>query len=55
MNECMLCEPSEKEGRFLLDEILRAGNFGHYDKRIKHVENESNISLVIKWLIHSLR
>lgn len=54
-HECMLCEPSEKEGRFPLDEIFRAGNFGYYDKRIKYVENEGNVSLVVKWLIHSLR
>ena len=31
------------------------GHFGHYDKRIKHLENENNVSLVVKWLIHSLR
>lgn len=29
----MLVEPNEKEGRFLLEEIMLAGNFGHDDAR----------------------
>ena len=29
----MICEPNEKEGRKLLEEIMEGGNFGQYDTR----------------------
>ncbi len=32
-NEYMIVEPNEKEGRFILNEILLTGNMGHSDKR----------------------
>ena len=32
--EHMLTEPDEKRGRFLLSEVMRAGNFGHADDRV---------------------
>ena len=35
----LLCAPDLKEGKFLLHEILMAGNFGRYDKRIKRSYN----------------
>lgn len=31
----ILCEPDEKEGRFLINEILQTGNMGHSDERFK--------------------
>lgn len=30
----LLCEPDEKEGRFILREVMIGGNFGHHDQRI---------------------
>lgn len=35
--ERLLCEPDEKEGRYILEEVMKSGNFGHHDKRIKRV------------------
>ena len=35
--ERMLCEPDEKEGRYILDEVMAGGNFGHHDERIRKV------------------
>ena len=29
----MICEPNEKEGKKLLEEIMKGGNFGQYDTR----------------------
>ena len=33
--EYMICEPDEKEGHFILDEIMQTGNFGQGDRRYK--------------------
>ena len=35
--ELLLCQENEIHGRFLLSEIMMAGNFGQYDERTKQV------------------
>lgn len=32
----MYCEPLESEGRFVHDEVIAGGNFGHHDQRLTH-------------------
>ena len=34
-----ICEPNEKEGKILLAEIMKGGNFGQYDERGKELKN----------------
>ena len=35
----MICEPNEKGGKKLLEEIMKGGNFGQYDNRDAALKN----------------
>lgn len=35
-NKWMLWDPDEKEGKYILEQVMTGGNFGHHDKRLKH-------------------
>lgn len=49
--EYMLCEPDEKEGRFILNEIMLTGNFGQGDSRYKR---HSKLKRMTKHGLHLL-
>ena len=36
---CYICEPNEREGKKLLEEIMKGGNFGQYDTRDAALKN----------------
>ena len=51
----MLVPMNKKTGRFLLDEILRAGNFGRFDDRVSIQANETPFHKLIRRQRYSLR
>ena len=46
--ERLLCEPDEKEGRYILAEVMAGGNFGHHRKTAQKPGNQSELRRKIK-------
>ena len=52
----LVCEPDAEAGKFLLKEIMKAGNFGKYDKRLEDGRySGSRVGLMITWVRHTFR
>ena len=51
----MIVPMDEREGRFLLDEIMRGGNFGQYDTRLGSKENEDKLHRYLRMSLRNLR
>ena len=51
--EKMLCEPNEKEGRYILKEVMQNGNMGHHDERIKRVSKNAKLQYLVSTLQHN--
>lgn len=53
--EYLLCPVNEKHGKLLLSEILTAGNFGQYDKRMFRINKEKRFERGLVQLKRNLR
>ena len=51
----LLCIPNQKEGEYLLSEILRGGNFGYYDDRNKHLSTNRRMKRGVENVKHNFR
>ena len=51
----MIAPIDEKEGKFLLDEIMRSGNFGQYDTRLGNKENEGKFHRYFRMNLRNMR
>lgn len=49
----MLCEPDEKEGKYILNEVMQNGNMGHQDHRIKRVSKNVKVQSVAANIQHT--
>ena len=49
----MFCEPDEKEGKYILNEVMQNGNMGHHDHRIKRVSKNVKVQSVAANIQHT--
>ena len=56
-DQLLLIEPDEKEGRYILSEVMTGGNFGHHDERLAtktKTKTKTKTAAVKKILRHNL-
>lgn len=51
----MLCNPNKRHGWFILNEIMMAGNMGHYDERLVTMYNASKLRRFLLMTRHTFR
>lgn len=54
-DDYMLTKPNEREGRFLLNEVMQSGNFGQYDKSMVSKSKESDLSYGLRKIRRNFR
>ena len=52
--QLLLCDPEENEGRYVLNEVMTGGNFGHHDVRLADDRTRGKKRAIIKILRHNL-
>ena len=53
--EWMLWEADEKEGRYIQEQVMAGGNFGHYDERLSHGKGKMRgVIAILKHNVHLL-
>lgn len=51
----MIAPKNEKEGKFLMEEVIRGGNFGKYDDRLGSKESENKVHRYLRMSLRNLR